>query len=193
LQPGPGLELGGSAHNSWGIPNTINVDCTDDMDTVYKREEIHLCGRALAVDVMAQGDRLPFADSSFNWIINSHVFEHLPDPMSALIEWHRVVAHGGIIFSNIPKRDAHPGDRSREVSLITEICIAFWMGYTLDTHPIENGCECRGGHYYCWDVDLYLTMVGMLVELGIGLDIVAVLETDDKVGNSHAFALKVVK
>jgi hypothetical protein len=36
-------------------------------------------------------------------------------------------------------------------------------------------------------------MVGMLVELGIGLDIVAVLETDDKVGNSHAFALKVVK
>lgn len=193
LQPGPGLEIGGSAHNPWGIPHTVNVDCTSDRDTVFKCEEIHLCGRTLAVDVVAQGDRLPFADGSYHWLLNSHVFEHLPNPIGALLEWWRVLALGGIIVSHLPKRDAHPGDRGRQVSTLAELVHDFATRQTLDSHPITGGCECRGGHYHVWDVPLYLAMIGWVNRLLPYLDVLDLLETDDKVGNSHAFVLRVVK
>lgn len=38
-----GIEIGTSAHNPFGL-NTLNVDYTDDYTTVYKKEEISLCG-----------------------------------------------------------------------------------------------------------------------------------------------------
>ncbi|MCG7851193.1 MAG: radical SAM protein, partial [Methanosarcinaceae archaeon] len=52
---GKGLEIGGSAHNPFGL-NTLNVDFTDSMDTKFKKEEVNLCGKALKVDIVANGD-----------------------------------------------------------------------------------------------------------------------------------------
>lgn len=193
LQPGPGLELGGSAHNTWGIPNTINVDYTDDMTTVFKKEEIDLCGRALPVDVVAYADDLPFANSSYHWAISSHVLEHVPNPILALLEWWRVLVPGGIIFTHIPKRDAHPPDRERPISTLDELMESFVNQYTVDTHPGGDGV--RLGHYYVWNVPLYMHMICYINGLSKRpkLDVIDLLETDDKVGNSHAFVLRVVK
>ena len=39
-----GIEIGGSAHNSFGL-NTINVDRHKSMSTVFKLEEEKLCGK----------------------------------------------------------------------------------------------------------------------------------------------------
>ena len=43
---GKGLEIGGCATNPFGL-NTLNVDFTDSMDTVFKKEEIRLRGSLL--------------------------------------------------------------------------------------------------------------------------------------------------
>jgi hypothetical protein len=41
-----GLEIGGSAHNSFGL-NTKNIDITDSVDTIYKRDEEEICGEKM--------------------------------------------------------------------------------------------------------------------------------------------------
>lgn len=58
-----GVEIGASAHNPFGL-DTVNVDRYPGDDTVFKKEEIKLCGHAAAVDVVAPGDKLPFPDKS---------------------------------------------------------------------------------------------------------------------------------
>lgn len=190
LQPGPGLEIGGSAHNPWGIPNTWNVDYTDDMETIFKLEEQKLCNEKLKVDYVAEGDNLPFKESGFAWILNSHVFEHLPNPIAALYDWHRVLRHDGIIYSHIPHSGAHPPDRERPISTLTEILDAFIKKKTIATHILEPRC-----HYYVWDVDLYVNMVKCIIDpvAGQAFDILETMEVDDKVGNSFVVVLKAKK
>ena len=48
------------------------------MDTVYKEAERDAWGRARPVDVVARGDALPFADASQDFVLASHVIEHIP-------------------------------------------------------------------------------------------------------------------
>src|SRR5271166_1450702 len=86
---GRGIEIGGSRHNPFNISNTLNVDYTDSLDTVFKREEVKLCGKALPVDIVAFAHKLPFANSELDFLINSHVFEHQCSPLHTLLEWHR--------------------------------------------------------------------------------------------------------
>ena len=81
---GKGLEIGGSAHNPFGL-NTLNVDHSDSMETLSKKNEISFCGKALEVDIVADGDDIPLPDESQDFIVNSHVIEHFTNPIKALI------------------------------------------------------------------------------------------------------------
>ena len=51
-----------------------------------------------------QGDatNLPFRDGEFDYVINSHLIEHLPNPRIAICEWLRVVKPGGHVCMIIP-------------------------------------------------------------------------------------------
>jgi hypothetical protein len=42
-----GIEIGGSAHNPFNLPNCINVDYTDSMTTIFKEAEFEMCGEKL--------------------------------------------------------------------------------------------------------------------------------------------------
>jgi len=46
--------------------------------------------------------RLTYPDSSFDRVIATHVLEHIPRPISALEEWHRIVRPGGVISILLP-------------------------------------------------------------------------------------------
>jgi ubiquinone/menaquinone biosynthesis C-methylase UbiE len=46
--------------------------------------------------------RLSYPDGSFDRLIATHVLEHLPEPVSVLREWNRVVRPGGIISIVLP-------------------------------------------------------------------------------------------
>lgn len=114
-----GLEIGGSAHNPFGL-NTKNVDYTADLDTVFKQEEIKLCGEALKVDIVAPGDQLPVPDNSQDFVISSHVIEHFFDPIKALKEWLRVVKPGGYIFVIGPHKE-RTFDKERSRTSLREL------------------------------------------------------------------------
>jgi ubiquinone/menaquinone biosynthesis C-methylase UbiE len=92
-----GIEIGGSAHNAFGL-RTRNVDYSAAMDTPFKQQEIKLCGETMPVDLVAPGDRLPLGDSKVDFVISSHVIEHFPDPIKTLREWHRVVKADGYLL-----------------------------------------------------------------------------------------------
>jgi SAM-dependent methyltransferase len=113
-----GLDVGGSAHNDWGL-RTINADYTDDMTTVFKKAEVEMCGEARAVDVVAFGDELPFQDKSFDFVVSSHVIEHFWDPIKSIKEWVRVATK--YVFIICPQPDADPGDRGQLITGLQEL------------------------------------------------------------------------
>ena len=105
-----GIEIGGAAHNAFGL-NTWNVDrlTPDDPQTaMYLESQLDVCGEVMPIDVVSTGDRLPFADNSLDFVVNSHVVEHFYDPVSAIDEWARVARR--YIFIICPQRDADPHD-----------------------------------------------------------------------------------
>lgn len=113
-----GLQVGGSAHNDFGL-NTLNVDYCGDMDTVFKKAEIQLCGEALPVDIVANGDCIPVADKSFDFVISSHVIEHFFDPIAAIKEWVRIARR--YVYIICPQPDADPSDRGKLITGLQEL------------------------------------------------------------------------
>ncbi|MCP4606853.1 MAG: class I SAM-dependent methyltransferase [Proteobacteria bacterium] len=54
------------------------------------------------VDIISDIIDIPEPDSSFDTILCTEVFEHLPDPIKALREFHRLVRKGGNIIITAP-------------------------------------------------------------------------------------------
>jgi ubiquinone/menaquinone biosynthesis C-methylase UbiE len=52
----------------------------------------------------ADAGRLPFEDSSFDRLVTHHLVEHLEDLSSALADWSRVLAGGGVLAVCTPNR-----------------------------------------------------------------------------------------
>jgi SAM-dependent methyltransferase len=165
-----GIEIGGSANNPFGL-DTINVDRYGGTETVWKQAEIDLIGRALPVDVVAPGDDLPFEDNSHDFVLASHVVEHFPDPIKALLEWRRVARR--YVFVLVPHRD-RTMDRSREVTPLEEL---------LERH--RTGFADPGDHH--WTVWTCESFVELCEE--IGLEVIETEDPDRKVGNGFAVVI----
>ena len=169
-----GVEIGGAAHNAFHL-DTLNVDRTSDMDTVYKREELECAGVAMAVDVVAEGDDLPFPDEAFDFVLASHVLEHLPDPIRALKEWRRVARR--YVFVVLPHRD-RTFDRDRPVTPVDELLLRHEQGVRSD--------EDR--HWTVWTCESFLELCQRL-----GVEVLEHQDPDDKQGNGFAVVLDATK
>lgn len=55
------------------------------------------------VDVIGSAEEIPFPDESFDSIICTQVFEHLPHPMKAAREIHRALKKGGVVLITVPQ------------------------------------------------------------------------------------------
>ncbi len=55
-----------------------------------------------APDCIGSAERLPFADGSLRVVVSQEVFEHLPDPWTAIREVRRVLAPGGALYLQTP-------------------------------------------------------------------------------------------
>jgi ubiquinone/menaquinone biosynthesis C-methylase UbiE len=191
---GRGIEIGGSAHNPFNISNTINLDYTASLDTIFKQEEIKLCGEALPVDIVAYADEIPVEDNRFDFLINSHLFEHQPNPIKTLLEWHRVVRNDGIILSIIPHNDALLADKDREITTISHQVDDYWRSETCETHPIPEG-HGKNGHYHTYTMNSYLLLISYINALNPKkyFDILEAVDPDGKVNNGFLVIMKVVK
>lgn len=55
-------------------------------------------------DFWGDATRLPFRDDSLDYVVSSHVLEHAANTLAALLEWHRVLRDGGIVYLVVPDR-----------------------------------------------------------------------------------------
>lgn len=170
-----GLEIGGSAHNSFGL-NTLNVDYTDK-ETIFKQEELQMQGDFLNVDIVAQGDKLPVLDESQDFIINSHVLEHFPDPIGALKEWYRVVKKGGYIFIIVPHKE-RTFDNKNSRTTTAEL---------IKRHQTNIYPSSISGHFSFWVTEDLLDLVRAI---DLNWKIVDFQDVDDKVGNGFTIVIK---
>lgn len=167
-----GVEIGGSAHNSFGL-DTINVDYTDDMNTPYKKAEVDLCGEALKVDVVADASSLPFDNKSYDFVITSHVLEHLWDPIRAVIEWYRVARQ--YIFIIVPNK-LETFDKNKPLTEFQELVDRFAGDIRRpDNSPSDD-------HWTIWDPVTFREFCEEMAQQ-LNLEIVEYEEKDSKVGN----------
>lgn len=187
-----GIEIGGSAHNPFGL-NTKNVDYTDDMTTVFKDMEVKMCGEAMPVDIVAEGDDLPLEDESVDFVISSHVIEHFFDPIKAIEEWFRVIRKGGYIFIICPHQDADPLE-TRPRTKLDELL----KRHSGEMKPEEVNMETKHdrsvingmpfedrGHWTVWAMDDAVELANHM-----GWKIVETQANDDKVGNGFTIILQ---
>lgn len=163
-----GLEIGGSANNDFFL-DTVNVDYEPSPSTAAA--QIRYAGRTMPIDHLARADRLPFPDESFDFVLASHVIEHIPDPIKALEEWRRVARR--YVFVVVPLR-TNEFDRDRPLTTLAELERRHAEGFTSD--------EDR--HHNVWTSDSFAELAR-----AIGFDVIEVQDPDDKRGNGFAVLL----
>ena len=147
-----------------------------------------MCGEYANIDVVGEADNIPLPDASQDYVISSHVVEHLPDPVGAFFEWQRVLKDGGIVFMILPKPDAHAPDRTRPITTPQELLQAHQERYTLASHPYQ--AQGRRGHYY---VLLPQVVIEAVKGAGLPWELLEVQDTDDKVKNGWTLVFKITK
>jgi SAM-dependent methyltransferase len=167
-----GVEIGGAAHNDFKV-DVVNVDRYAEMDTVYKEAERELWGRARPVDIIARGHELPLDEDSYDFVLASHVIEHIPDPIAALKEWARVARRYIVLV--VPHRD-RTFDRDRELTPLSELVERHESGFTSE--------EDR--HWSVWTCETFLEMCEH-----IGFEVLESRDPDARDGNGFAVILAV--
>lgn len=108
---GSGVEIG-ALWRSFPVPRGVTVWHIDRNDVTSLRREYPGIESFIAPHVVADAARLPFASKSLDFIIASHILEHLPFPLAALAHWHSALRSGGILVLKIPDKH-YTFDRKR--------------------------------------------------------------------------------
>uniref|UniRef100_A0A914QWC2 Methyltransferase type 11 domain-containing protein n=1 Tax=Panagrolaimus davidi TaxID=227884 RepID=A0A914QWC2_9BILA len=170
-----GIEIGGSLHNPFCL-NTINVDFTNET-TIYKQHENKLSnGSFLKVDVIASGDKLPFNNETYDFVISSHAIEHFYDPIKTIKEWLRVIKIGGYVFMIIPHKEL-TFDKAKNRTTLNEL---------LERHknPDPNFVD-NHVHHNVWITEDVIELCK-----NQNWKIVKVSDRDDKVGNGFIIVIQ---
>jgi len=188
-----GVEIGGSAHNPFNLPHCLNVDYTNEHTVFSKGSEI-LCNEIMKVDIIANGDELPFKDETFDYVISSHVIEHFFDPVKAIKEWMRVIKKGGYVFIIAPTKDGLETEH-RPCTKLEEIVARHEGKMTKDDVVMEGGhgisavsklpIDREHGHWSVWNLEDFLPICKHY-----GWNVVEALKRDDKVGNGFCVILQ---
>ena len=104
---GEGLEVG-ALHRPMPLPGAVRVTYADSFptDTLVKLWSPEVDGHVVVpVDIVTDATTLAgVGDASFDFVIASHVVEHLEDPISSVLNLVRVTKPGGCVFLAIPDR-----------------------------------------------------------------------------------------
>ncbi len=160
-------------------------------------------------DVLANLDieRLSaFGAGSQDFVIASHVLEHLSEPIGQLVDIHRVLRPGGTLLLLLPER-TRTFDRTRQPTPLAHLVDEHRRGVTEvdDLHLIEFVTQVPDGwgslgpperdaerfdshrrrsiHVHCWnEAEFAEVVVYTIVELGLGWELIDRLDVDDSAG-----------
>lgn len=101
------IEVGaGSGHHYSYVKHEhlmyIMTDSSDEMLRVAKEKYEPLVASGKLAIEKQDASKLNFQDGTFDRLIATHVLEHIPNPVSVLTEWNRVVKKGGLISIVLP-------------------------------------------------------------------------------------------
>ena len=125
------------------------------------------------MDIIARGHELPLDDDSYDFVLASHVIEHIPDPIAALKEWARVARRYIVLV--VPHRD-RTFDRDRPLTPLAELIERHESGFASE--------EDR--HWSVWTCETFLELCDH-----IGFEVLEARDPDARDGNGFAVILAV--
>jgi len=178
---GIGIEIGPASHNPFNIDGCLFVSPKERIDFWNHSQEI-MGEKPQDIDEWGDAENLPFDDNSFDYVISSHVIEHVPNPIKAFTEWNRVLKKDGIMFMIFPKRNADPVDLYKPISTLQS-----FIDQYENPQPLNDN-EC---HIWIFTLQLMLDIIDYCNNtFSQKWDIIEKLETDDKVGNGHCIVCR---
>jgi glycosyltransferase involved in cell wall biosynthesis/SAM-dependent methyltransferase len=186
-----GLEIGPASHNPFGL-QTRNVACPEGVEVYLDDIRQGHVDSAHMIDIWACAESIPVPDRSEDFILSSHVIEHVPNVIAAFIEWNRIVRHDGFVFMIVPLKGALAADFLRDLTSLSHFVEDYRTGMTLDTHPIGDVPGGKFGHYHTFTPDSVLQIVDwMRTERLCDWELVAREDVDSKVGNGFTLVFRV--
>lgn len=118
-----GLEIGGPTNQIFGRNFELPIyPIISNLDNVgYKSAERKTKGKQFICDAT---DLSFIASESYDFILASHVIEHIANPLEALSEWLRILKTGGAMLLIVPHKD-NTFDRNRLVTSFSHIANDF--------------------------------------------------------------------
>jgi SAM-dependent methyltransferase len=102
---GAGLEIG-ACHRPVPVAAGVRVRHVDVFPAEVNRllnPDVPADEPLVEPDILCSGEDLSAVPSgSEDFVIASHVLEHIADPLGALAEWHRVIRPGGFLYLCLP-------------------------------------------------------------------------------------------
>jgi SAM-dependent methyltransferase len=178
-----GIEIGAASFNAFPGVRAWNLDYPGG--TLFQRAQEALAGRALPVDVWAAAERLPVRDGALDFLLASHVIEHMPDTLAALREWDRVLKVGGVCFLIVPHRERTfdaPRPRTELEHHLADFALE--MSAARDTMAPTS-------HYHVWIAEDFVGLLGFLEQQGfLAWQLEALEDPDSKVGNGFTLVAR---
>jgi SAM-dependent methyltransferase len=186
-----GVELGSASHNPFNLKGSINVapmvEGNRDFQ-FYADQQAQMCGRYDLVDLYGDAQNIPVDDDSLDYVISSHVIEHVPNLIDAFLHWNQKLKSGGIVFMIFPQKGALPPDAKRNLSTIEQF-VAAYEGNWDTKSALENISDTVGGergHYHTFSLQSMLDLIEYCNQnYDLNWEILDTEETDSKVGNGH--------
>lgn len=175
-----GVEIGGASYANYGI-DAINIDRIDieitNNENVYFKEQMKSFNFIRKIDLISDGDNLPFKDNTLDFVFTSHVLEHFYDPIKALKEWYRVVKVGGYVFMIIPHKE-RTFDKDRERTALSELI-------NRHNETINTDKKFEDKHHSVWITEDILELCKYL-----NMNVVEYHDTDDCVKNGFIIVIQ---
>jgi predicted SAM-dependent methyltransferase len=151
---GQGIELG-ALHQPLAVPTGVRVEYVDRLSVADLRRQYPELAALDLVPVSHIGtaeDLSGIADSSIDFVIACHVFEHLEDPTRALHEVHRVLRDGGIFFCALPEPRV-TFDSQREMTTVDHLVRDHAAGRTSRRDHFVDWIQNVERHMPWWDAE----------------------------------------
>jgi ubiquinone/menaquinone biosynthesis C-methylase UbiE len=120
---GKGIEIGAQGNPLQVDIGTAVVTYIDRLSPEQNKNLHNLKAQELIpVDVFTEADDLRmFSNESVDFVIANHLLEHIPDPISAIKEWLRIIKDKGTLFLSVPNYCCNEYDFQRRPEKLSHI------------------------------------------------------------------------